>query len=149
MELVLQLGVGVDLILRTPAVHAGPQLDGVVLIDAVGNAVQVPQEQTGLAAVDGVDDAVAGLDQSQSVLNGTQLALVDLFVGHALVGIVQILFMLLVLLQHYIRDITIIIFIMLEHIGCILLSLISTPVCAMHNFTSLCYPTSYKKSIRT
>ena len=146
MELVLQLRIGVNLILRTPAMHAGPQLNGVVLVDAVGDAVQVPIEQTGLAAVDGVDDAVAALDEGQGVVHGAQLALIDLLMGHACIGIVQILLVLLMLLQHNVGDVTIIIFVMLEHIGCILLSLISTPVCAVHNFTPLSYRNLSKKS---
>ena len=115
MELVLQLGVGVDLILRAPTMHAGPQLDGVLGVDAVSDAVQVPQEQTGLAAMDGVDDAIAALDQGQGVVHGAQLALIDLLVGHAGIGIVQILLMLLVLLQHYIRNVALIVLVLLVH----------------------------------
>ena len=136
MELVLQLGVGVDLILRAPTMHAGPQLDGVLGVDAVSNAVQVPQEQTGLAAMDGVDDAIAALDQGQGVVHGAQLALIDLLVGHAGIGIVQILLMLLVLLQHYIRNVALIVLVLLVH-------WMSPPVkniqsCAKHKFTFLC-----------
>ena len=136
MELVLQLGVGVDLILRAPTMHAGPQLDGVLGVDAVSDAVQVPQEQTGLAAMDGVDDAIAALDQGQGVVHGAQLALIDLLVGHAGIGIVQILLMLLVLLQHHIRNVALIVLVLLVH-------WMSPPVkniqsCAKHKFTFLC-----------
>ena len=136
MELVLQLRVAVDLILAAPAVHAGPQLDGVLGVDAVSDAVQVPQEQTGLAAMDGVDDAIAALDQGQGVVHGAQLALINLLVGHAGIGIVQILLMLLVLLQHYIRNVALIVLVLLVH-------WMSPPVkniqsCAKHKFTFLC-----------
>lgn len=60
---------------------AGPQLHGVVGIDAIGDPVEVAIEQTGLGAVDGVDDDVAALDEGQGVVHSAQLALVDLLVG--------------------------------------------------------------------
>ena len=117
MELVLQLRVAVDLILAAPAVHAGPQLDRVLGVDAVSDAVEVAQEQTRLGAVDGPDDAVAALDEADGIFNGAQLALIDLLVGHTGtgIGIVQILLMLLVLFQHDVGDVTIIVFIVLIH----------------------------------
>ena len=77
--------------------------------------MQVPQEQTGLGAVDGPHDAVAALDDADGVFHGAQLALVDLLVGHAGVLVVQVLLMLLVLLQHDVRDIPVVVFIVLEH----------------------------------
>ena len=61
VELVLQGGVGVDGILRAPPGHAGPQLHRVLGVDAVGDPVEVAQEEPGLAGVDGPDDAVSAV----------------------------------------------------------------------------------------
>ena len=115
MELVLQLRVAVDLILTAPAVHAGPQLDGVIGVDAVSDAVEVAQEQTGLGAVDGPDDAVAALDEADGIFNGAQLAFIDLLVTHAGVSVAEVFLVLLVLFQHDVGDVTIIVFIVLIH----------------------------------
>ena len=115
MELVLQLGVGVDLILRAPTMHAGPQLDGVLGVDAVSDAVEVAQEQTGLGAVDGPDDAVAALDEADGIFNGAQLAFIDLLVTHAGVSVAEVFLVLLVLFQHDVGDVTLIVFIVLIH----------------------------------
>ena len=130
MELILVRSIGVNRILRAPAVDAGPQLHGVVGIDAVSDPVEVAIEQTGLGAVDGVDDDVAALDEGQGVVHSAQLALVDLLVGHASIGIVQIFLMLLVLFQHNIRNITIIIFVMFEHWMCPPVFKICTSLCS-------------------
>ena len=118
MELILQLRIGMDFILRSPAVHTGPQLNRVVGINAVGNAVQIAIEETGFAAMDGVDNAIAALDNGQRVFHRAQLALVDFLMRHAGIDVIQILFMLLMLLQHDIRNVTIIVFMMFKHWMC-------------------------------
>ena len=115
MELVLQLRIAVDLILTAPAVHTGPQFDGVLGVDAVSDAVEVAQEQTGLRAVDGPDDAVAALDEADGIFNGAQLAFIDLLVTHAGVSVAEVFLVLLVLFQHDVGDVTLIVFIVLIH----------------------------------
>ena len=115
VELVLQGGVGVNGILRTPPGHAGPQLHRVLGVDAVGDPVEVAQEEPGLAGVDGPDDAVSAVDEADGVLHGAQLALVDLLVGHALVFVAEVLLVLSVLFQHHIGDVPVIVFVVFVH----------------------------------
>ena len=126
VELVLQGGVGVDGILGAPPGHAGPQLHRVLGVDAVGNPVEVAQEEPGLAGVDGPDDAVSAVDEADGVLHGAQLALVDLLVGHALVFVAEVLLVLSVLFQHHIGDIPVVVFVVFVHTD-VLLFLLRSP----------------------